>query len=87
MWRGEVRPGRAGQAFEFDQPGVLDGTTGPDGIIIAGIHVTLKMQFTGRTLSFRPRDRPSEGGQPGVIRPRTPISRPATDSVRGSPGL
>jgi hypothetical protein len=64
-----------------------DGTTGPDGIIIAGIHVTLKMQFTGRALSFRPRDRPGEGGQPGVIRPGTPISRPATDSVRRSPGF
>jgi hypothetical protein len=27
MWRGEVRRGRAGQAFEFGEPGVLDGTT------------------------------------------------------------
>ena len=27
MWRGEVRRGRAGQAFEFGEPGVLDGAT------------------------------------------------------------
>ena len=27
MWRGEVRRGRAGQAFDFGEPGVLDGAT------------------------------------------------------------
>ena len=27
MWRGEVRRGRAGQAFEFGQPGMPDGAT------------------------------------------------------------
>ena len=27
MWRGEVRRGRAGQAFNFGEPGVLDGAT------------------------------------------------------------
>ncbi len=27
MWRGEVRRGRAGQAFGFGEPGVLDGAT------------------------------------------------------------
>jgi hypothetical protein len=27
MWRGEARRGRAGQAFEFGEPGVVDGAT------------------------------------------------------------
>ena len=27
MWRGEVRRGRAGRAFDFGEPGVLDGAT------------------------------------------------------------
>jgi hypothetical protein len=27
MWRGETRRGRAGQAFEFGEPDVVDGTT------------------------------------------------------------
>jgi hypothetical protein len=27
MWRREVRRGRAGQAFDFGEPGVLDGAT------------------------------------------------------------
>ena len=27
MWRGEARRGRAGQAFELGEPGVVDGTT------------------------------------------------------------
>jgi hypothetical protein len=27
MWRGEVRRGQAGQAFNFGEPGVLDGAT------------------------------------------------------------
>src|SRR5271156_301772 len=27
MWRGEVRRGRAGQAFDCGEPGVLDGAT------------------------------------------------------------
>jgi hypothetical protein len=26
-WRGEARRGRAGQAFEFGEPGVVDGAT------------------------------------------------------------
>ena len=27
MWRGEVRRGRAGQAFDFSEPGGLEGAT------------------------------------------------------------
>ena len=27
LWRGETRRGRAGQAFEFGEPDVVDGTT------------------------------------------------------------
>ena len=36
MWRGEVRRGRAGQAFGFGEPGVLDGTTAKS--LAAGRH-------------------------------------------------
>ena len=36
MWRGEVRRGRAGQAFDFGEPGVLDGATAKS--LAAGRH-------------------------------------------------
>ena len=36
MWRGEVRHGRAGQAFDFGEPGVLDGATAKS--LAAGRH-------------------------------------------------
>ncbi len=36
MWRGEVRRGRAGQAFAFGEPGVLDGATAKS--LAAGRH-------------------------------------------------
>ena len=36
MWRGEVRRGRAGQAFDFREPGVPDGATAKS--LAAGRH-------------------------------------------------
>jgi hypothetical protein len=36
MWRGEVRRGRVGQAFDFGEPGVLDGATAKS--LAAGRH-------------------------------------------------
>ena len=36
MWRGEVRRGRAGHAFDFGEPGVLDGATAKS--LAAGRH-------------------------------------------------
>ena len=36
MWRGEARRGRAGQAFDFGAPGVLDGATAKS--LAAGRH-------------------------------------------------
>src|SRR5271156_1170682 len=36
MWRGEVRRGQAGQAFDFGEPGVLDGATAKS--LAAGRH-------------------------------------------------
>ena len=36
MWRGEVRCGRAGQTFDFGEPGALDGATAKS--LAAGRH-------------------------------------------------
>ena len=36
MWRGQVRRGRAGQAFDFGEPGMLDGATAKS--LAAGRH-------------------------------------------------
>ena len=52
MWRGEVRRGRAGQAFDFGEPGVLDGATAKS--LAAGRHGPRQV---GQIVKTKPRRR------------------------------
>ena len=81
MWRGEVRRGRAGQAFDFGEPGVLDGATAKS--LAAGRHEPQQVGQIARTKpmrrsclrildqSLKPRERRSSSNrpleQPGAI--------------------
>jgi hypothetical protein len=51
MWRGEVRRGRAGQAFEFGEPGVVDGATANS--LAAGRHGPRQVGLIARTKPLR----------------------------------
>src|SRR5271165_4658416 len=51
MWRGEVRRGRAGQAFDFGEPGVLDGATAKS--LAAGRHEPQQVGQIVRTKPMR----------------------------------
>ena len=51
MWRGEVRRGRAGQAFDFGEPGVLDGATAKS--LAAGRHGPRQVGQIAKTKPLR----------------------------------
>ena len=84
MWRGEVRRGRTGQAFNFGEPGVLDGATARS--LAAGRH---EPRQVGQIVKTKPLSRSCLRILDQSLEPREPALQ-ATGSLSSpvrSPGF
>ena len=84
MWRGEVRRGRAGQAFDFGEPGVLDGATAKS--LAAGRHGQRQVGQIVKTKPPRRKLLADSGSEPGATRARFQATGRLSSPVR-SPGF
>jgi len=74
MWRGEVRRGRAGQAFDFGEPGVLDGATAKS--LAAGRHGPRQVGPDRQDQAPQAELLADSGSEPGATRARSSSNRP-----------
>jgi hypothetical protein len=82
MWRGEVRSGRAGQAFDFGEPGVLDEATAMS--VAVGRHWSRQL---GQIVKMKPIRRSclrilDQSLEPGEAARGRPAEHPQRSTIR-----